>query len=135
MKSAEIYDPKTGKFTAASPMNDSRFKLPDEAVQLATGRLLIAGGSSQAEIYDPAAGKFVVAPGGIGKPWHFMTETRLQDGRVLLAGGYANDPEATGQTWILSAVKRQRAGAVKRLPESTFVHFSPLVATLRRDSP
>ncbi len=100
MKSAEIYDPKTGKFTAASPMNDSRFKLPDEAVQLATGRLLIAGGSSQAEIYDPAAGKFVVAPGGIGKPWHFMTETRLQDGRVLLAGGYANDPEATGQTWI-----------------------------------
>jgi hypothetical protein len=100
MKSAEIYDPKTGKFSAASPMNDSRFKLPDEAVQLVAGRLLIAGGSSQAEIYDPTSERFVIPQGEIGEPWHFMTETRLPDGRVLLAGGYANDPEATAQTWI-----------------------------------
>ena len=28
------------------------------------------------------------------------TETHLQDGQVLLAGGYANDPEAAAQTWI-----------------------------------
>ena len=40
---AEIYDPRTEKFTAASPMNDSRF-MPDEAVQLTSGKLLIAGG-------------------------------------------------------------------------------------------
>ena len=100
VKSAEIYDPKTGKFAPASPLHESRFKLPDEAVQLAGGRLLIAGGSSESEIYDPATDKFVTARGEIGKPWHFMSETRLQDGRVLLAGGYANDPEATAQTWI-----------------------------------
>lgn len=100
MKSAEIYDPRAGKFTATSPMNDSRFKPPNEAVQLVAGRLLIAGGDSHAEIYDPTSRKFVIPQGEIGKPWHFMTETRLQDGRVLLAGGYANDPEATAQTWI-----------------------------------
>ncbi len=100
MKSAEIYDPRTGKFTAASSMNDSRFKLPEEAVQLVAGRLLIAGGSKQAEIYDPQRGSFLATPGDMDKPWHFMTETRLQDGRVLLAGGYANDPEATAQSWI-----------------------------------
>jgi len=100
MKSAEIYDPKTGKFAPASPMHESRFKLPDEAVQLVAGRLLIAGGSSQAEVYDPQRAIFIFATGDMDKPWHFMSETRLQDGRVLLAGGYANDPEATAQTWI-----------------------------------
>jgi hypothetical protein len=100
LKSAEIYDPKTGKFTGTSAMNDSRFKLPHEAAQLGKGRLLIAGGSKQAEIFDPATAKFIVANGQMEKPWHFMTETRLEDGRVLLAGGYANDPEATAQTWL-----------------------------------
>lgn len=100
LKSAEIYDPRARKFEPASAMNDARFKLPDEAVQLAAGRLLVAGGSSESEVYDPTSGKFVVAHGELGKPWHFMTETRLQDGSVLLAGGYANDPEATAQTWI-----------------------------------
>ena len=49
LNSAEIYDPRTGKFTATSPLNDSRFKLPDEAVQLASGKLLIAGGSKRVE--------------------------------------------------------------------------------------
>jgi len=100
LNTAEIYDPRTGKFTAASSMNDSRFKLPDEPALLSAGRLLIAGGNSHAEIYDPRNGQFVVVLGEMEKPWHFMTETRLQDGRVLLAGGYANDPEATAQTWI-----------------------------------
>jgi len=41
MTSAEIYGPRTGKFTATFPLNDSRFKLPDEAVQLDSGRLLV----------------------------------------------------------------------------------------------
>ena len=100
IRSAEIYDPKTGKFSAAGNMNESRFKLPDEAVQITAGRLLVAGGSERAEIYDPQRGIFLVATGNMDKPWHFMTETRLQDGRVLLAGGYATDPEATAQTWI-----------------------------------
>ncbi len=85
---------------AVSPMNDSRFKLPDEAVQLPSGKLLIAGGSTDVEIFDPVSGKFLLAAGQLNKPWHFMTETKLRDGSVLLAGGYPNDPGATAQTWI-----------------------------------
>ncbi len=69
-------------------MNDSRFKLPDEAVQLASGRLLIAGGSKEVEVFDPANGKFLVAAGQMSEPWHFLSETKLSDGSVLLAGGY-----------------------------------------------
>jgi len=100
LSSAEIYDPNTGRFTAASSLNDSRFKLPEVASQVGSGQLLIAGGSKQVEIYDPRAGRFLIASGQLSNAWHFMSETRLRDGRVLLAGGYANDDQATAQTWI-----------------------------------
>jgi hypothetical protein len=100
LNTAEIYDPHTGKFTATSPMNDSRFKLPDEAVQLTSGKLLIAGGSTEAEIFDPASGKFAVVSGRISDKWHYMSETKLQDGSVLLAGGYPDNDQGTPQTWI-----------------------------------
>jgi len=100
MNSVEIYDPRTGKFTSASPLHDSRFKLPDEAVQLDSGQLLIAGGSTQVEIYDPEAGKFFVATGQMSDARHFMSETKLEDGSVLLAGGYPDNDQATAQTWI-----------------------------------
>jgi hypothetical protein len=100
LSSAEIYDPHTGKFAAASPMNDGRFKLPDEAVQLQDGRLLIAGGSRETEVFDPMRGKFLVVTGQMNEGWHYLTETRLRDGRVLLAGGYANNDQATAQAWI-----------------------------------
>jgi hypothetical protein len=100
MNSTEIYDPHSGKFTVAAPLNESRFKLPDEAVQLASGRLLVAGGSKQVEVFDPASGRFLVVAGQMNDSRHFMTETRLRDGSVLLAGGYPNNDQATAQTWI-----------------------------------
>jgi Kelch motif/Galactose oxidase, central domain len=100
LKTAEIYDPRTGKFTATSPLNDGRFKLPDEAVQLASGQLLIAGGSKLVEIYNPGTGKFLLASGQLSDRWHFMTETRLKDGRVLLTGGYPNNDHTTNETWM-----------------------------------
>lgn len=100
LSSAEIYDPQTGKFVPAPPLNDSRFKLPDEAVPLPSGQILVSGGSTRVEIYDPTAGKFLVASGQMDEAWHFMTETKLKDGRVLLAGGYPNNDRSTTQTWI-----------------------------------
>ncbi len=100
LNSAEIYDPQTGKFTAASPLNDRRFKLPDEAVRLSSGKLLIAGGSKEVEVFDPVTRKFSVASGEMSDPWHFISETKLRDGSVLLAGGYPNSPEATAMAWI-----------------------------------
>jgi hypothetical protein len=100
MNSAEIFDPRAAKFTATSPLHDRRFKLPERAVQLPSGKLLIAGGSKDVEVYDPNAGKFDLASGQLSDAWHFMTATPLQDGRVLLAGGYPNSDEGTARTWI-----------------------------------
>jgi hypothetical protein len=100
LNSAEIYDPKTGKFTPTSPLNDSRFKLPDEAVEIESGKLLIAGGSRRVEIYDSVTGKFLVASGQMDESWHYMSETRLRDGSVLLAGGYPDGDSCTSEAWI-----------------------------------
>jgi len=100
LNSAEIYDPGTGKFAEISSMNDRRFKLPAEAVRLQDGNLLVAGGSKEAEIFDPESGKFLPVPGQMNDKWHYMTETKLRDGSVLLAGGYADNDQGTAQTWI-----------------------------------
>jgi hypothetical protein len=69
-------------------------------VQLPAGQLLIAGGSRNVEVFDPATGKFLVAAGQLSDSWHFMTETKLRDGSVLLAGGYPDSDHTTAQTWI-----------------------------------
>ena len=100
LSSAEIYDPRTGKFRATSSMNDNRFKLPPEAVRLESGKILVAGGSKQVEVFDPASGRFLVASGEMSDARHFMTETKLRDGSVLLAGGYPDNDQATSRTWI-----------------------------------
>jgi hypothetical protein len=62
--------------------------------------LLIAGGSKQLEVFDPTTSKFLLVPGQMADARHFMSETKLRDGRVLLAGGYYNDDRATTQAWI-----------------------------------
>lgn len=100
LSSAEIYDPHTARFTATGSLNNSRFKLPDEAVRLGSGRILIAGGSKELEVFDPATGTFLVAVGQMNDARHYMSETMLKDGRVLLAGGYPNNDQATAEAWI-----------------------------------
>jgi hypothetical protein len=104
MSSAEIYDAHTGKFTATSPLNDGRFKLPDEAVRLASGQLLVAGGSKQVEVYNPATGKFLVASGQLSDAWHFMTETRLKDGRSCWQAAMRT---TTGPRWRRGSTGRK----------------------------
>jgi hypothetical protein len=63
------------------------------ATALADGRVLIAGGGTEArspvgaELYDPGAGRFVPLPPMVVTR-HSHTATRLADGKVLLVGGY-----------------------------------------------
>ena len=100
LSTAELFDPRSGSFIATASLHTSRFKLPDEAVQLPTGQLLIAGGSPLVELFDPKSGRFLLASGQFGGSWHFMTETLLKDGRVLLTGGYANNDHSTNEAWL-----------------------------------
>jgi len=99
---AAIYDPANGKFTTTGAMNDARDA--HAAVPLLNGRVLVLGGDgwscsgsgdfcyfsgslSSAELYEPATGIFNRA-GNMNQARTGPTATLLQNGDVLIAGGY-----------------------------------------------
>jgi hypothetical protein len=99
--STQIYDPKTGRFSSGPVLNESRFKLSKAVVSLKNGRILIAGGAEQPEVYDALSGAFIPVGGPKLDGFLFSTATLLNDGRVLLAGGYAR-PGGSGvnNAWL-----------------------------------
>ena len=98
--SADIYDPTSNSFTPATfPMDHQR------AAHTATlfvtgplaGKVLITGGvggssfffkDSSAEIYDPSTQEFTLLSSFMNEPRSMHTATLLDDGTVLIAGGF-----------------------------------------------
>ena len=99
--SADIYDPASNSFTPATfPMDHQR--AAHTATLFATGplagKVLITGGvggssfffkDSSAEIYDPASQEFSLLSSFMNEPRSMHTATLLDDGTVLLAGGFS----------------------------------------------
>lgn len=94
--SAEIFDPKLGTWTIVPPMSVARAR--HTATLLANGEVLVAGGATTyhgetgsvtatAEIFDPRANSWrAAAP--MSKPRYVDGAVLLNDGRVLVAGGW-----------------------------------------------
>ena len=91
---ADIYNPATGKFSAAGTLRTSLSG--SSSILLRDGRVLIAGGNvdtgpiDSIDIYDPATGKFSAASSASSKLFYHSVAL-LADGRVLLVGGGALD--------------------------------------------
>jgi hypothetical protein len=102
-RSAEIYNPAIGTFTATGDMNSPRYKLQGTAVLLSNGKVLIAGGANRAEVFDPSRNIFSYAAGDMETARLFATATRLQDGQVLITGGYDVNLSVSSNAWIYRA--------------------------------
>ena len=107
-RQAEIYDPRTRRFTATGSMIVPRHK--HDAVALADGRVLILGGSdnrdsrgryASTEIFDPARGAFSAGPAMRAPRFKFRDTTiALPDGAVLAAAGSRSAELLAGKTFV-----------------------------------
>jgi len=99
--SSEIYDPARGTFVAGPELGRPRYKLRGGVVTLASGAVLVAGGAELAEVLDVAAGRARDVPGATTGAHAFSSATLLDDGRVLLAGGYDARLRVTRGAWLI----------------------------------
>ena len=98
--SAEIYNPRTNAFVPAGKMRDGRFKLPAEAVRMKNG-VLVFGGAQGAALYDERNKEFREVAGSVDTERFYPSATLMDDGRVLLAGGYPRHSDAaTRNAWL-----------------------------------
>lgn len=101
--SVEIYDPATDAFYLTAEMPEIRYKHKGTSLLLKNGNVLLAGGSRSAALYNPGYNIFSVIPGSLGTAALsrlFSTATLLDDGTVLITGGYEIGQDVTANAWI-----------------------------------
>ncbi|HYX53745.1 MAG TPA: kelch repeat-containing protein [Candidatus Limnocylindrales bacterium] len=100
--STEIFDPQSGTFNRGPQMKNRRFKLAQGILSLPDGRVLIAGGASELEMYDPSMRRGIEIAAASLDGFFYSTTTLLEDGRVLIVGGYGTNPQAGAvrHAWI-----------------------------------
>jgi hypothetical protein len=93
--SVERYTPGSGGFQECASMRHPRARMTNAVVVLGDGSVFIGGGNRIAERYFPEKGVSVDL-GSVGTACYYSTATLLQDGSVLIAGGYDEKVKTSG---------------------------------------
>ena len=99
-RSTELFDPRSEVFTLGAVMTQPRYKHNGASVLLADGRVLIAGGAANVEAFDPRGGSFAAVAGERRMSGQFSAVAALQNGSVLITGGYGNGRGPTASAWL-----------------------------------
>ena len=99
LDTTERYEPGANRFVPAATMHARRFKLIHATARLANGDVLVAGGNERVEVYETAHDRFRLIDGTMENARNLGGAVLLDDGSVLIAGGYANvNPLPTTET-------------------------------------
>ncbi len=96
LDTTELFDSRTGRFSAGPTMAERRYKISDAVALLADGRIAVGGGYGL-ETY--ADGRFTKAGTG-GYERQFPAVVALRDGAVLVTGGYDDRTRVTGTAFL-----------------------------------
>lgn len=100
--STEIYAPSTGRFSAGPAMRHARHKLRDALVLLPSGDALVAGGAERVELFDAQSRRFTVVAGLLEGERMFATASVLDNGDVLITGGYDERIRSSAAAWLVT---------------------------------
>jgi hypothetical protein len=96
-RSAELFNPRTGRFSRTGFLSQARFKFPDAVVVTPSGAVLAAGG---AEVVDRfRSGRFVPVA-RLEAARYYSTATLLKDGALLIVGGYDRAIRPTASAFL-----------------------------------
>jgi hypothetical protein len=96
-RSAELFDPRTGRFTRTGALSQPRFKLPDAVAVTPAGAVLVAGG---AEVVDRFRGGRFTPVARLDAARYNTTATVLRDGALLIVGGYDRSITPTPNSFL-----------------------------------
>jgi hypothetical protein len=110
LKTSEVFDPSTEKWTTVAPMTSAR--RGHTMTVLSNNKVLVTGGFdgkaalATAEVYDPSSNIWTATLKPMALTRRFHTATELPDGNVLIAGGVVgplitDDPRTT-EVYMLS---------------------------------
>ena len=107
--SVELYEPGTGRFRPAPPMQQSRHKLRGTALVLPNGVVIVAGGSTRVERYEVRSGTSVVVNQDAHRAGPYAAAVApLPGGRALITGGYGHEGRGpSSEVWIYDPARPQ----------------------------